>query len=83
MRVRLSMDPLPPLRFFRCFIFLKTSWATGVKMSTSRAGGTGMKAAVPGGVMAVTKTLILEGIFPLELAWVLTPFPPKLFRMRV
>ena len=25
----------------------------------------------------------VEGIFPLELTWVQTPFPPKLFRMRV
>ena len=25
----------------------------------------------------------VEGIFPLELAWVQTPFPPKLLRMRV
>ena len=25
----------------------------------------------------------IEGIFPLELTWVQTPFPPKLFRMRV
>ena len=27
--------------------------------------------------------LPVEGIFPLELTWFLTPFPPKLFRMRV
>ena len=25
----------------------------------------------------------VEGIFPLELTWVQTPFPKKLFRMRV
>ena len=25
----------------------------------------------------------VEGIFPLELTWVQTPFPQKLFRMRV
>ena len=25
----------------------------------------------------------VEGIFPLELTWVQTPFPPKLLRMRV
>ena len=25
----------------------------------------------------------VEGIFPLELTWAQTPFPPKLFRMRV
>ena len=25
----------------------------------------------------------VERIFPLELTWVQTPFPPKLFRMRV
>ena len=25
----------------------------------------------------------VEGIFPLELTWVQTPFPPKLFPMRV
>ena len=25
----------------------------------------------------------VEGIFPLELTWVLSPFPKKLFRMRV
>ena len=25
----------------------------------------------------------VEGIFPLELTWVQTPLPPKLFRMRV
>ena len=25
----------------------------------------------------------VEGIFPLELTWVQTPFPPKLFWMRV
>ena len=28
-------------------------------------------------------TFSVEGIFPLELTWVQTPFPPKLFRMRV
>ena len=26
---------------------------------------------------------LVEGIFPLELTWVQTPFPQKLFRMRV
>ena len=28
-------------------------------------------------------TFSVEGIFPLELTWVQTPFPPKLLRMRV
>ena len=28
-------------------------------------------------------TLSVEGIFPLELTWVQTPFPKKLLRMRV
>ena len=26
---------------------------------------------------------LVEGIFPLELTWVQTPFPPKLFQMRI
>ena len=40
-------------------------------------------------VHSVTGSILLwgdfpvEGIFPLELTWVQTPFPPKLFWMRV
>ena len=40
-------------------------------------------------VHSVTGSILLwghfpvEGIFPLELTWVQTPFPQKLFRMRV
>ena len=29
------------------------------------------------------RIFLVEEIFPLGLTWVLTPFPPKLFRMRV
>ena len=40
-------------------------------------------------VYSVTGSILLwgnfpvEGIFPLELTWIQTPFPQKLFRMRV
>ena len=71
--------------FCRCLTHWKTNTAFICK-----CGGRNSSLVVFGlPVHSVTGSIILwgnfsvEGIFPLELTWVQTPFPQKLFRMRV
>ena len=60
------------------------------KFHTKSPGGQNSSLVVFGlAVHSVAGSILLwghfpvEGIFPLELTWVQTPFPQKLFRMRV
>ena len=58
---------------------------------THKRGGAGIAQLIVLGlaVHSVAGSILLwgnfpvEGIFPLELTWVQTPFPPKFLRMRV
>ena len=60
-----------------------------VLMNTTSGAGIAQLVVLGLAVHSVAGSILLwghfpvEGIFPLELTWVQTPFPPKFFRMRV
>ena len=69
-------------RFLR-WVFFSGSSHTRDRGRNSSVGSAWARCSQRRGFDPPLGTFSVEGIFPLELTWVQTPFPPKLLRMRV
>ena len=78
--IKNQKDPEMFLSFFIFFSFSLNMYSVGRNSSLVVFG---LAVHSVAGSILLWGNFLVEGIFPLELTWVQTPFPPKkLFRMR-